>query len=84
MEGGGFSARWRAKVVAELEVEPERLISSNVHVEADVAHSDSIWDAIAANVVDEETYRIAWRGADACAVIDRAYRAGLAHGMACL
>ncbi len=81
MEGGGFSQRWRDKMTRELNVDAKTLISSNVHVIAEIAHSDSIWDAISANVVDDETYRIAWRGAEACAVIDRAYRAGLAYGM---
>ncbi|MGE0853881.1 MAG: iron-containing redox enzyme family protein [Hyphomicrobiaceae bacterium] len=81
MQGGGYSSRWREKMVKELGVQPKKLISSNVHVEADVDHSDSIWGAIAANVVDDESYNIALRGAEACAVVDRAYRAALAHGM---
>jgi hypothetical protein len=81
VKGGGYSARWRQKMVEELGVQPKKLISSNVHVEADVDHSDSIWDAIAANVTDQESYNIALRGAQACAKVDRAYRAGLAHGM---
>lgn len=81
MQGGGYSARWRDKTVRELGVQPKKLVSSNVHVEADVDHSDSIWGSIAANVTDEESYNIALRGAQACAVVDRAYRAALAHGM---
>ena len=79
--GGGFSARWRKKLVDELGIDPKGLISSNVHVEADVDHSVSIWGAISANVVDEESYNTALRGGQACVVIDRAYRAALAHGM---
>jgi hypothetical protein len=81
MKGGGFSARWKQKVAKELGVDPKSLISSNVHIEADVAHSDSIWEAIAQSVTDEESYNIALRGAEACAVIDRAYRGALAHGI---
>ena len=81
MEGGGFSQRWRDKVIAELDIDTKALISSNVHVAAEVAHSDSIWDAIAAHVADEESYNAALRGAEACAVVDRAYRAALADGM---
>jgi hypothetical protein len=82
MKGGGYSARWRKRCVDELGIDPKGLISSNVHVEADVDHSVSIWAAIAAHVADEESYNIALRGAKACALIDRAYRAALAHGMA--
>jgi pyrroloquinoline quinone (PQQ) biosynthesis protein C len=81
MEGGGFSARWRKRLVEELGVDPDCLISSNVHVAADVDHSDSIWAAIGTHVIDEETYNTALRGGEACAVVDRAYRAALAHGM---
>lgn len=81
MKGGGFSQRWRDKMVDELGIDPKELISSNVHVVADVAHSDSIWEAIAAHVVDEESYNSALRGGQACAVIDRAYRAALADGI---
>lgn len=81
MLGGGYSARWREKLVRELGVNAKEMISSNVHVEADVDHSDSIWDAIANNVTNEESYNIVMKGAQACAVVDRAYRAALAHGM---
>lgn len=81
MRGGGFSARFRDKMVKELKIDPSLLISSNVHVEADVDHSDSIWDAIAASVDDEYTYRIALEGAETCAVVDRAFRVALAYEM---
>jgi hypothetical protein len=81
MVGGGFSKRWRNKVADELGIDPKGLISSNVHVEADVDHSDSIWGAISAYVTDEESYNTALRGGQACAVIDRAHRAAEAHGM---
>lgn len=81
MEGGGFSARWRKRLVDDLGIDPKGLISSNVHVEADVDHSDSIWAAISDHVIDEESYNTALRGGEACAIVDRAYRAALAHGM---
>lgn len=79
MRGGGFSARLRDKMVKELKIEPKLLISSNVHVEADMDHSDSIWDAIAANVTDAFTYQVALDGAKTCAVVDRAFRVALAY-----
>ena len=77
--GGGLSARFRDKMVKELKIDTSLLISSNVHVEADMDHSDSIWDGIAANVTDEFSYQVALDGAKACAVVDRAFRAALAY-----
>lgn len=81
VRGGGFSARFRDKMVKELKIESKLLISSNVHVEADMDHSDSIWDTIAENVTDEYTYKIALEGAQSCAVLDRAFRVALAYEM---
>ena len=79
MRGGGLSARFRDKMVKELKIDSTLLISSNVHVDADMDHSDSIWDAIAANVTDGFTYQLALDGAQACAVVDRAFRVALAY-----
>jgi hypothetical protein len=79
MRGGGFSARFREKMVKELKIDSRLLISSNVHVEADMDHSDSIWDSIAANVTDDCSYQVALEGAQMCAVLDRAFRAALGH-----
>ena len=79
MRGGGFSARFREKMVKELKVDSRLLISSNVHVEADMDHSDSIWDTIASYVTDDYSYQVAMEGAQMCAVLDRAFRVALAH-----
>jgi hypothetical protein len=79
--GGGFSQRWREKVICELNIERALLISTNVHVDADMDHSDSIWDAIARYVEDEFAYRTALEGAKACALADRAFRAAIAYEM---
>lgn len=81
VRGGGFSARFRDKMVKELKIESKLLISSNVHVEADMDHSDSIWDTIADNVKDEYSYQIALEGGQTCAVLDRAFRVALAYEM---
>lgn len=81
VRGGGFSARFRDKMVKELKIESKLLISSNVHVEADMDHSDSIWDTIADNVKDEYSYQIAMEGGQTCAVLDRAFRVALAYEM---
>jgi hypothetical protein len=79
MRGGGFSARFREKMVRELKIDSSLLISSNVHVEADMDHSDSIWDAIAVNITDDFAYQTALQGAQMCAMLDRAFRAAVAH-----
>jgi hypothetical protein len=80
IRGGGFSSRWRDKIVRELKVDRSILISTNVHVDADMDHSDMIWDAIR-RYVDDFTYRTALEGALACAQADRAFRAGMAYEM---
>lgn len=77
--GGGLSKRWRDKLISELGIPQDRLISSNVHVEADVDHSDSIWEAIAASITDDYAYETALIGARTCATYDRAFRGALAH-----
>lgn len=79
--GGAMSMRWRNKVVRELGIGKETLVSSNVHIEADVDHSDSVWEAVAASTVDEYAYETALAGARVAARLDRAFRAALAHGM---
>jgi hypothetical protein len=81
MRGGGLSARFRDKMVNELKIDSKLLISSNVHVEADMDHSDSIWDTIAAHVKDDYSYQVALHGAQTCAVLDRAFRVALAYEM---
>lgn len=77
--GGGLSMRFRDKMVRELGIVSNTLISSNVHIDADIDHSDAIWEAIASNVTDDYTYETAMIGARATAVIDRAYRAALGY-----
>ncbi len=79
--GGGYSKRWRDKMVRELGVPSEILISSNVHIEADVDHSDSIWEAIASSVHDEFDYKTALDGARTSTILDRAFRGALGYGM---
>jgi hypothetical protein len=81
IKGGGFSARWRDKVLRELKLVRSLLISTNVHVDADMDHSDAIWDSVCRYVVDEHSYLTALEGARQCALADRAYRVGLAYEM---
>jgi hypothetical protein len=82
--GGGYSKRFRDKLVRELGLPAETFVSNNVHVDADVDHSDAIWEAIAAAITDEYAYETARMGARTCATIDRAFRAALAHEMRAL
>ena len=79
--GGAMSKRWRDKIVKELEIEQETLISSNVHIVADMDHSDAIWDAVSASISDDYDYETAMRGARMAARLDRAFRGALAHEM---
>jgi hypothetical protein len=73
--GGGISKRWREKLINEAGVNRDDLAPTNVHVEADVDHADSIWGAIVPYITDESAYRAALEGAAASYKIDRAYRA---------
>jgi hypothetical protein len=77
--GGGFSKRLRDKMVRELKLPVETFASSNVHIEADVDHSNSIWAAISAGVTDEYSYETALMGGRKCVTLDRAFRVALAH-----
>jgi pyrroloquinoline quinone (PQQ) biosynthesis protein C len=81
VKGGGMSKRWREKLIRELGIKADTLISSNVHVVADMEHSDLIWDAIARHVVDEVAYRQVLEGAQESLAIDRAYRGALAYSI---
>ncbi len=81
VKGGGMSKRWREKLVREVGIPAETLISSNVHVVADVEHSDLIWDTVTRHVIDEVTYNTVLDGAQESLQIDRAYRGALAHGL---
>jgi hypothetical protein len=79
--GGAMSKRWRDKIVRELGVREDVLVSSNVHIVADVDHSDAIWDAVRGAIGDDYAYETALRGATVAARFDRAFRGALAHEM---
>jgi hypothetical protein len=76
-----MSMRWRNKLVKELGVKQDSLKSSNVHIVADVDHSDAIWDAVASGIHSEYDYETALAGARKGARLDRAFRGALAHEM---
>ncbi len=81
IKGGGSSYRWRDRLVNELGIDPAKLKSLSVHVEADEDHSDMMEDAIVRHVRDEESDKTALNGARELMHIDRAYRGAVAHGM---
>ncbi len=81
IKAGGSSKRWRDRLVDELGIDPEKLYSLNVHIVADVEHTDLIWNTIAAHVNGEDDYKTAMMGAREIVMIDRAYRGAVAHGM---
>ena len=67
------------KLINEVGVNRDRLASTNVHIEADVDHADSIWEAIVPHITDASAFRTALEGAAASYKIDRAYRAASAY-----
>jgi len=67
-----LSMRWRNKLVKELGVAQDSLKSSNVHIVADVDHSDAIWDAVANGICSEYDYVTAIAGARKGARLRRA------------
>jgi hypothetical protein len=67
--------------VKELGVAQDSLKSSNVHIVADVDHSDAIWDAVASAIGSEYDYETAIAGARKAARLDRAFRGALGHEM---
>jgi hypothetical protein len=79
--GGGWSKRIRDKLRGELGIGDESLVSTNVHIAADVDHSDAVWEAVAASVTDDYAYRTALLGASVHVRLDRAWRAAVAHEM---
>ena len=79
--GGGISYRWRDKLTNEAAVPRERLASTTVHVQADVDHADTVWEAIVPHITDEFAVRTAIEGAAASYKIDAAYRAASALTM---
>lgn len=81
VKGGGGSARWRERVMKELGIEQHKLTSTNVHVEADIEHTDLIWEAIARHVCDERSYNEVMEGARESLDIMAAYHSAVALGM---
>ncbi len=65
----------------ELGVPEASLVSRNVHIVADVDHSDAIWEAVKTAICSDYDYQTALAGARKAARLDRAFRGALAHEM---
>ena len=73
--------RRKKKMVEELGIKGDLLISTNLHTVADVDHTKMIEDVFAIYVNSEETLNLALKGARDSLAIERGYRGALAAGM---
>jgi len=78
---GGFSHRFRQKLMSELGIEKKRLKDKNVHVEADKEHAVIMDRVLRRHVRTEYEGQLVKDTAEKALVIDRAYRGGLAFAM---
>jgi pyrroloquinoline quinone (PQQ) biosynthesis protein C len=74
-------ARRKKKMIEEAGMRAEDLVSTNVHTVADVDHTKMIEDAFRQHVKDEFSVRLVLSGAMESLIIERSYRASLAHAM---
>jgi hypothetical protein len=82
VKGGGFTARYAHKKVADLGGTIEALdINTKVHMVADEDHSDMFEPIYDRHITDEATAQLVIRAAQDSLAIDRAYRSALATAM---
>ncbi|HEY7165737.1 MAG TPA: hypothetical protein VIB79_14320 [Candidatus Binatia bacterium] len=82
VKGGGFTARYAHKKVADLGGTIEGLdINTKVHMVADEDHSDMFEPIYDRHIVDETAAQAVIRAAQDSLAIDRAYRSALATAM---
>jgi pyrroloquinoline quinone (PQQ) biosynthesis protein C len=74
-------ARRKKKMIEEVGMSAEDLVSTNVHTVADVDHTKMIEDAFQQYVNDEFSFSQVVRGAKESLTVERSYRASLAHAM---
>ena len=75
-------ARRKKKMIEEVGIGAEDLVSTNVHTVADVDHTKMIEEAFRQHVNDEFSFNQALSGAKDSLIVERSYRASLAHAMA--
>ena len=68
-------------MIDEVGMRAEDLVSTNVHTVADVDHTKMIEDAFRQHVKDELSFNQALSGAKESLIVERSYRASLAHAM---
>jgi len=81
VKGGGMSFRVGKKFENELGINLKRMISLDVHVVADMDHSENISEVFERYVKTPEDRDLVLQGARDSMVIDRAYRGGLGYYM---
>ena len=82
VEGGGMSYRVGKKFENELGINLKKMISLDVHVVADMDHSENISEIFERYVKTTEDCDLVLQGARDCMTIDRAYRGALGYYMA--
>src|SRR5258706_5623432 len=81
VKGGGMSFRVGKKFENELGINLKRMISLDVHVAADMDHSDNISEVFSTYVKTPQDFELALQGARDSMAIDRAYRGALGFYM---
>jgi pyrroloquinoline quinone (PQQ) biosynthesis protein C len=81
VKGGGMSYRVGKKFENELGINLKRMISLDVHVAADMDHSESISEMFERYVKTPEERDLVLQGARDSMAIDRAYRGALGYYM---
>lgn len=74
-------ARRKKKMIEEVGIRAEDLVSTNVHTVADVDHTKMIESAFRQHVQDEFSFKQVLSGAKESLTVERSYRASLAHAM---
>jgi hypothetical protein len=81
ISGGGFSFRFREKLMSELGFRKEVLKNRNVHVEADKEHTLILDTVLIRHARSDFERKLVMDAVENVLVIDRAYRGGLGFAM---
>jgi pyrroloquinoline quinone (PQQ) biosynthesis protein C len=81
VKGGGMSFRMGKKFEQELGISFKKMASLDLHVVADVIHSDDIDEVLGHYIRTEQDRDLALQGAEDSMAVDRAYRGALAYYM---
>ena len=79
VKGGGMSYRMGQKFENELGISLKKMISLDVHVAADMEHSENISEMFERYVKTSEDRELVLKGAQESMAIDRAYRGALGY-----